>query len=270
MSPQVSVPRRRLPTTSKSTPRRVRCADSATMRSATSAASASRWRLACCRRSSSARSSSCSLRAPMPLSARSRPPSPPPRDRRARRSAARGRAARRSSARRPCSRSRSRSVGGNCGQQLLVDAAGAGLGRSRGCGPTGPCRCPASRAAALRVRPATGSGLLATTSAALRYARILNGLSPFSSSRSAISPRMRAIDEVVERHRLDVGDIEAQPFASRCGNRAGARRRRRARRAPPATRVGRRQAEQAPAAAGAAHLRRLRRRRPSRARSGRR
>src|ERR671918_446347 len=42
------------------------------------------------------------------------------------------------------------------------------------------------------VRPATGSGLFATASAPLRYARILNGLSPRSSSRSAISLRTRA------------------------------------------------------------------------------
>ena len=41
-------------------------------------------------------------------------------------------------------------------------------------------------------RPDTCSAAWPTMSAPLRYARILNGLSPFSSSRSAISDSVRA------------------------------------------------------------------------------
>src|SRR5690606_758935 len=96
-------------------------------------------------------------------------------------------------------------------------------------------------------RPATGSGVWATTSAALRYARILKGFSPFNSSMSAISPRTRAIAW------LSSGAIHAESFGfdaevEQPRPRAGKRL------ADCGRAFRRRQAEQAAASARAAHL----------------
>ena len=70
----------------------------------------------------------------------------------------------------------------------------------------------------------------ATMSAALRYARILNGFSPLISSRSAISPRTLRDREVVERHVIHASQRHVDR-SSRCGSRAA--------RAPPAASASR-------------------------------
>ena len=64
--------------------------------------------------------------------------------------------------------------------------------RTRGCVARDPCRCPATREAPLRRAPRHAAISAITTSLAFRYARILKGLSPRISSRSAISDNRRA------------------------------------------------------------------------------
>ena len=71
------------------------------------------------------------------------------------------------------------------------------------------------------------SARAATVSAALRYARILNGFSPLISRRSAISPSTRAIARL-SMWRGQSSAPARESFASRSGSRAAARRRRRA------------------------------------------
>ena len=165
MSPQVSVPRRRLPTTSNVTAGQLSLQDRSTRLAATSAASASRWRLACWLRSSSAREQQLFLARPHALEL-AQPPGLGGRlqivERRNAQLAVEQGHSLGSDALQPQQvEQRRREVR----EQLLVDRAGSGLRRSRECAATSLCRCRAIRAAASASRPATGSGLLATMSA---------------------------------------------------------------------------------------------------------
>ncbi len=129
-----------------------------------------------------------------------------------------------------------------------MDDARAGLGRSRRCAPRGPCRCRATRAAAASAAPATGSGVLPTMSAPLRYARILKGFSPFSSSRSRDLAEHARDGEVIERrHRRADPRFRCEKSSSR---------------APPAARARAHGRQSCPAAPGRTGSRRRRRRTP--------
>ena len=193
-SPQVSAPRRRLPTAAISAPGACACRYS-TSASAISVgigtAGDGRRSAAAPRAPAGSAAPSC---APMPLSAAHAA------GLRRRREIVEARDAqlpvehaRPSSGRRPAAAAR------RAAWRETPSAAPGGprsrrSARSRECGRRGPCRCRASRAAPLR-RGRTRPRRRATTmSAPLRYARILNGFSPFSSSRSAISSSVRATD----------------------------------------------------------------------------
>src|SRR5215204_923194 len=91
---------------------------------------------------------------------------------------------------------------------------------------------------------ATASGQVAITSAAERYARILNALSPLISSRSAICASTCAIDLLSTRQPVALERVVEHP-------RAAAGHRRRDLGALPRRSV----AEHAPPATGATHLR---------------
>src|SRR6266852_4469475 len=86
-------------------------------------------------------------------------------------------------------------------------------------------------------------GWLATMSAPLRYARILNGLSSLISRRSAISRRMRAIARLSKPEAFGLDMVVERPRAAGC-ERFGDR----------GSRARRTVADQASAAARAAHL----------------
>ena len=132
-------------------------------------------------------------------------------------------------------------------EQLLMDRARAGLAdfddpRRQVLADPGPL------AQARRLEAGDRLGVLATMSAPFRYARILNGLSPFSSSMSPISPRMRAIAEVIEA----ASPRQRGALRFRCGSRAE--------RAPPAASASRtaRPCRAAPGRTGSRHRRRRR------------
>ena len=147
--------------------------------------------------------------------------------------------------------------GGKLGQQLLPDAAVAGhrdLANAAGQVLADARPRPQARI----VQAGTGSAALATTSAPLRYARILNGFSPFSSSRSrfrsapARSRGYRAatagwrsllvdvqpggLDAEVEQPRAAGGErlADGRHACPAAPGRTGSRRRRRRRPWPPA------------------------------------
>ena len=92
----------------------------------------------------------------------------------------------------PCRCSRSRMVGGKLLQQLPVIRTRRSR-RARRSSRRGPCRCRecASRSAGGQVGDALAEW--AIVSAALRYARILNGFSLLISRRSPISAKTRAM-----------------------------------------------------------------------------
>src|SRR5688572_24647604 len=102
---------------------------------------------------------------------------------------------------------------------------------------------PGSSRNCASVRRATGSAVVRTTSAADRYARILNAFSPLISSRSAISPRARAT-AALSTHEAFVFEAEVQDAG------AAGRERRRDRLLAVRWPV----AEEAAASAGAADL----------------
>ena len=247
MSPQVSVPRRRLPTDSKSTPGAwpARCSTSCAGRvGGVGKQVAIGVLLALLER---AQQQLLLPRAHALQLAQAARPWPPPRDRRATRSGARRRGARRSSGRRPAAAA---------GRAASAGSARSAPGRSRRCRVWQISRMRAERSlpmpghsrSRLGVEAGDRLGSVGDDVGAVAIRADLEGFSPFSSSRSAISPRMRAIGEIIERrHRPQVRRF-------RCGSRAGGRRRRRAPRARPRAFVGRREAEQAAAAAGAADL----------------
>ena len=127
------------------------------------------------------------------------------------------RAARRSSARRPAGAAGRGCVGGNSCEQLLVDSGTSPVSASSRIF-VGEVLADARQLAQLLRRPcgATASARAAMVSAAERYARILKGFSPLISSRSAIS----------REHLRDRLVIHASGRRARCGSRAAARRRR--------------------------------------------
>ena len=127
------------------------------------------------------------LRAPQP----SRPWRPPP-DRRATQSAARRRAGPPSWGRRPAAAA-DRAVSAGSERRAPGEIAQVPVSQISRMRSDKSLPMPGHSRSRVASRPATGSGLLATMSAPLRYARILNGFSPLSSSRSAISPSTRAI-----------------------------------------------------------------------------
>ena len=198
-------------------------AEASTSAAACSCASGSRWRPACRLRSSSALRISASFFAPMPRSARMRPSRRGPLEivERAdaelaveRRHGLRARRPAGAADRGSTAGTRRRARGGRPRRRSR---------RSRGSGPRDPCRCRESRAARWRRASPASCGWLATMSAPLRYARILNGLSFLISRRSAISRRMRAIARLSnpQAFRLDAVVEQARAAARERGGDRG-------------------------------------------------
>ena len=130
----------------------------------------------------------------------------------------------------------------------------------------GPCRCPGCASRSAGGSSAIASPTCAIVSAALRYARILNGFSPLISSRSPISARTRAMARLSSAHRRcsDVSRDSGRQAVDAGFDHAALRSRcwkSRSRAPAPAsawriagTSVRLAEAEQAAAAAGAADL----------------
>ena len=249
MSPQVSQPRRRLPTGEARAG--LRSAAARAIASATAVASASRWRPASASLLEALRISA-SFFGPIPAS-RGRGPSrrPAPGRRGFAMPSIASRAVLPSSGPTPCRRRRSRIVGGNSwrgrdGTRQPPVSAISRMRAARSLPIPGNSRRPAS------VESGERMGMVGRCRRR-SIGPILNGFSPLISSRSAISPRTRAMARLSKQKPLCFdakSRIRAPPAA-----RASAM----------APRVRRAVAEQATAAAGAAHLGRRRARRIARA-----
>src|SRR5687767_14779353 len=248
-SPQVSTPRRKLPTGRIEADGCAATSD-VMMSSASAAASASRCRPAVRRRSSMALRICDSFFGPMPFSSRSRPAFAASLSDSTlstlsewyRRATVFGPT--------PWSRKRSRIVGGKVcissryGAHVPVSASS--LMRAERSFPM-----PGSPRSWASVSPATCSPEVCTTSAADRYARILKAFSPLISSRSAMSDSTRAMAALSTHEPLPLEAVVEHPRPAGLERRANA--------ALPRRRT---ETEQAPPAPGAAHLGGRRARRP--------
>ena len=215
MSPQVSQPRRRLPTGMNSTSGAWLCRY-VTRSAAVAAVSVSRCRPSSFARSSIALRICASFFAPIPLSDRRRPVLARRRPgRRASRCSASSRASPPSSARRPADGADRGSSAGTP-RAAPGDTADVPVSASSRIFAARSLPTPGIVRSCCASMRATASGQVAMTSAAERYARILNAFSPLISSRSAICAK----------HLRDRLVIHARARGARTCSRAAARLRR--------------------------------------------